>query len=391
MRIETLSTPVELTSHNETRAKEENIIIDGRNCSHFNATSNMTNSLIVDKRVHRQLDSFIDLETQRFTGANPSGRTTVTSMSPYNSHHVINVNLVTTNDLELHSTSVDEIHLCKGNDSTYLEGATLPVMCALTSAPGYIIYSACGSFWLPMLVMLFFYVKIYRTATTATNALRMGVVSQRVSTSTAAGAGVAVNMRVHRGGGKAATPKHRQSASSARASWLDGGELHPPPHFRLRQFVDPTSSHYSQSPSLQNVLLVTSQTTDSDVSDDVKLQHCQISARRDVISCGSDDIDLFSPIRSQDVTGHHSNGVRSDNMDVQRSRTDRQNGSSLGPWCNKESNGNITPMTSVTMQGCGRIIDGETVANGLRGILHVRSQLRRLNREKKVWFTLVHV
>jgi len=36
--------------------------------------------------------------------------------------------------------------------------------CQLTSVPGYIVYSACGSFWVPMLGMIVFYWKIYKTA-----------------------------------------------------------------------------------------------------------------------------------------------------------------------------------------------------------------------------------
>ena len=36
--------------------------------------------------------------------------------------------------------------------------------CVLTSVPGYIVYSACGSFWVPMLGMIVFYWKIYKTA-----------------------------------------------------------------------------------------------------------------------------------------------------------------------------------------------------------------------------------
>jgi octopamine receptor len=60
------------------------------------------------------------------------------------------------------------------------EGDSQFTVCALTSEPGYIIYSACGSFWIPMFVMVFFYVKIYRTAVRATNALRRGVVRTKV-------------------------------------------------------------------------------------------------------------------------------------------------------------------------------------------------------------------
>ena len=53
--------------------------------------------------------------------------------------------------------------------------------CALTSVPGYIVYSACGSFWVPMLGMIVFYWKIYKTAVAATEAYKRGFVEQKTS------------------------------------------------------------------------------------------------------------------------------------------------------------------------------------------------------------------
>ena len=78
--------------------------------------------------------------------------------------------------------------------------APLPV-CMLTSEPGYIIYSACGSFWIPMLVMVFFYLKIYRTAVKATTALSSGVLTKKTGRFASNSEMAAVNLRVHRGGG----------------------------------------------------------------------------------------------------------------------------------------------------------------------------------------------
>jgi len=53
--------------------------------------------------------------------------------------------------------------------------------CALTSVPGYIVYSACGSFWVPMLGMIVFYWKIYKTAVAATDAVNRGFVEQKTT------------------------------------------------------------------------------------------------------------------------------------------------------------------------------------------------------------------
>lgn len=49
-----------------------------------------------------------------------------------------------------------------------------PLTCDLTTNPGYVIYSALGSFYIPMLVMLFFYWRIYRAAVRTTRAINQG-------------------------------------------------------------------------------------------------------------------------------------------------------------------------------------------------------------------------
>ncbi|KAK4025987.1 probable G-protein coupled receptor No9 [Daphnia magna] len=46
--------------------------------------------------------------------------------------------------------------------------------CELTNDPGYVVYSALGSFFIPMLVMLFFYWRIYRAAVETTKAINQG-------------------------------------------------------------------------------------------------------------------------------------------------------------------------------------------------------------------------
>lgn len=53
-------------------------------------------------------------------------------------------------------------------------GSLCQPQCSLNQEPGYVIYSAVGSFYAPMLVMMFFNWKIYRTATKTTKAIRQG-------------------------------------------------------------------------------------------------------------------------------------------------------------------------------------------------------------------------
>lgn len=52
--------------------------------------------------------------------------------------------------------------------------------CELTNDPGYVVYSALGSFFLPMLVMLFFYWRIYRAAVETTKAINQGFRTTKV-------------------------------------------------------------------------------------------------------------------------------------------------------------------------------------------------------------------
>jgi hypothetical protein len=54
--------------------------------------------------------------------------------------------------------------------------ATIPCpwTCELTNDVGYVVYSALGSFYIPMFVMLFFYWRIYMAAVRTTRAIRQG-------------------------------------------------------------------------------------------------------------------------------------------------------------------------------------------------------------------------
>ncbi|CAB0038721.1 unnamed protein product, partial [Trichogramma brassicae] len=49
-----------------------------------------------------------------------------------------------------------------------------PWICELTNDAGYVVYSALGSFYIPTLVMLFFYWRIYHAAVSTTKAINRG-------------------------------------------------------------------------------------------------------------------------------------------------------------------------------------------------------------------------
>lgn len=55
-----------------------------------------------------------------------------------------------------------------------MSNATCHLTCELTNEIGYVMYSALGSFFLPMFVMMFFYWKIYLAAAETTKAINRG-------------------------------------------------------------------------------------------------------------------------------------------------------------------------------------------------------------------------
>lgn len=67
--------------------------------------------------------------------------------------------------------------------------------CVLNQEPGYVIYSAVGSFYAPMLVMMFFNWRIYRTARKTTRAIRQGWTKVK-----GVGGDDEIGMGIHRGG-----------------------------------------------------------------------------------------------------------------------------------------------------------------------------------------------
>src|SRR5699024_5794424 len=72
-----------------------------------------------------------------------------------------------------------------------------PVQCVLFRNKSYVIYSALGSFYIPMFVMIFFYWRIYLVAIRTTRALKRGY-----RTTKSSGDGVheeRLTLRIHRG------------------------------------------------------------------------------------------------------------------------------------------------------------------------------------------------
>lgn len=88
--------------------------------------------------------------------------------------------------------------------------------CELTSTSGYRIYAAMGSFYFPMLVMVFFYFRIYMAAVRTAKSLRKGILRTKTSndfTQTSGNTEEHIQLRVHRGG---STTKYPNTPSERR-------------------------------------------------------------------------------------------------------------------------------------------------------------------------------
>ncbi|XP_049880656.1 octopamine receptor Oamb isoform X2 [Pectinophora gossypiella] len=81
-----------------------------------------------------------------------------------------------------------------------------PWTCELTNDAGYVVYSALGSFYIPMFVMLFFYWRIYKAAVRTTKAINQGFRTTKGGCGKGMGSRFDDNrltLRIHRGRGSA--------------------------------------------------------------------------------------------------------------------------------------------------------------------------------------------
>ncbi|CAL1539159.1 unnamed protein product [Lymnaea stagnalis] len=83
---------------------------------------------------------------------------------------------------------------------TYSGDSSLSTTCELTNSRGYRIYAALGSFFIPMLVMVFFYLQIYRAAVKTISAYAKGELKTKYSVRENGSKTNSVTLRIHRGG-----------------------------------------------------------------------------------------------------------------------------------------------------------------------------------------------
>ncbi|KAI1306025.1 Octopamine receptor 1 [Halotydeus destructor] len=150
-------------------------------------------------------------------------------------HHHYQANVQTIDSVSnVTSSVVSDIQMCP----------ELGSQCTLFSEKGYVIYSALGSFYIPMLFMFFFYWRIYLVASRTTRALKRGYRTTKSSKSSQGTAGSPeerMTLRIHRG---YMTGDSGGGEPSATGATLSAGHNHhpapPSPRFRAGFFNKPT-------------------------------------------------------------------------------------------------------------------------------------------------------
>ncbi|XP_055931879.1 probable G-protein coupled receptor No9 [Argiope bruennichi] len=148
--------------------------------------------------------------------------------------------------------------------------------CALITNQGYVIYSALGSFYIPMLVMLFFYYRIYVVALKTSRALDRGFRTAKSSKSKSSHGsgqdgpgGSDVTLRIHRGRPTSESMCSGRSGNVSAASNRRSGDILVPrriPTVVYHHTKEPNSPRCFREDSTRNYYTTRAAPNDSDSS-----------------------------------------------------------------------------------------------------------------------------
>ncbi|KAH3789593.1 hypothetical protein DPMN_167778 [Dreissena polymorpha] len=116
------------------------------------------------------------------------------------------------------------------NNSASGRCESMAITCELTTTVGYRVYAANGSFFIPMLIMVFFYFRIYLTAVKTATAIRKGVLTTKTSNDMTKHNGnleEEMQLRVHMGGGSSLRRKGSDKANGNHQP-SNGSQSQPP-------------------------------------------------------------------------------------------------------------------------------------------------------------------
>jgi len=114
-------------------------------------------------------------------------------------------------ELIMNLTGSDLLEEIYSNFSVFINASNCyeeKLTCELTTTPGYRIYAALGSFFIPMFIMVFFYFRIYLTAVKTAASIRKGILTTKPSGESSHSNGYGeeeMHLRVHRGGSASLT------------------------------------------------------------------------------------------------------------------------------------------------------------------------------------------
>ncbi|XP_055616037.1 octopamine receptor Oamb isoform X2 [Toxorhynchites rutilus septentrionalis] len=130
----------------------------------------------------------------------------------YGNHTLVSVTPPPANSLSSLSSSSSSSYVSSSSSSSTIITAIgggveagpnppCPWTCELTNDAGYVVYSALGSFYIPMFVMLFFYWRIYRAAERTTRAINQGFRTTKGGGKKSNNFDDSLTLRMHRGKG----------------------------------------------------------------------------------------------------------------------------------------------------------------------------------------------
>lgn len=114
--------------------------------------------------------------------------------------------------------------------------------CVLTTSKGYRIYSSIGSFYLPMCVMAFFYIRIYKTAVETAAALRKGTLTTKTDGENATN-DMSITLRIHRGRGYNNTANWKDKKRKETNKDINCGDDNNPQVNKHKQNTQQPTSH----------------------------------------------------------------------------------------------------------------------------------------------------
>ncbi len=251
--------------------------------------------------------------------------------------------------------------------------------CFLTSDPGYIIYSALGSFYIPMCIMVFFYWKIYRAAVGTNKALQKGMIVTKTGSDMTSGTEEkAVTLRVHRGGSANSKSYSTTALYSSRAS------VREPAFSTIIEHETPSSNGVTRSTSgtalNQNNNRTKSGRGGGGGSGGVKSGDASWRTQSARVRTEPSDLQASSPLLGKKKGRKQNSGATRGNKRHKFRSSDSIRGSTI-----LEDPSSCSSTSTTTLPVSESVVDSNRHVTLLRklGTHNLKNHIRKINKEKK--------